>query len=192
MLRSSFVSLSIRCALALTAGTAIWCAAPAPAMAMQDKAADTEFKDAENRFTCSVPAGWTVDEPNRPQMVAMFNSAPENEADEFNENVNIVVVDLGEDATKITLDDLVAQAVEGLKSMEGVKVGEITKGTLGGGEARQMTMSIVQAGMTMRSEQTYAIHGTNFYVITYTTKPEANAKIDGEAQSILTSWKYAD
>ncbi|WP_256758688.1 DcrB-related protein [Cohnella sp. WQ 127256] len=145
------------------------------------------FEDRTYGTSFQYPEDWTVQE-NVDGALALFLSPKESESDKFQENVSVIVEDLG--GEKVTLD----QYAEVSKQQLGAVITDFNivteeKGTLEDGEeSYNLLYSGKQGDHKLTWQQVYMIVEGNAFVITYTAEPASFDKFVEAAGSIVESW----
>jgi hypothetical protein len=172
-------------ALVFTSAATVSLAQPATAPAA------SKVSDPGKHFEITAPDKWSITPPNQPNMVLMVRSASEGPDDQFLENVNVVIIHIPGGAGQVTLDQVVPQALDGLKAQVNAKqLTEVAKTTLGGEPARTVDLTIEVNGVTVQSRQTYAMKGDDFYVVTYSSKSDTKPAMNEAAAEIMKSWTF--
>lgn len=150
-----------------------------------------KVSDPAKHFEFSSPTTWENVPPNQANMVLMVRSPSEGPQDSFLENVNVVIVNIPGGAGQVTLDQIVPEAIAGVKAkVKATAVSEIVKGTLDGESSRTVTLEVQMNGITARSRQTYVLKGDDFYIITYSASADAKPEINDAVDEIMKSWKF--
>jgi hypothetical protein len=109
---------------------------------------------------------WTVEEPERENVIVLFSSPLEGSWDTFQENVNIVVEPLSE---PMTLDDYTELSINQLEqSIEDFQITEEASATLAGNPAYKIVFAGKMEQYSMKWMQIWTIKDDKAYIITYT------------------------
>lgn len=153
--------------------------------------AANRVEDPGKHFAFDLPNGWTIQPPNRPNMVLMARSASEGEGDSFLENVNVVIVSLTGADAELTLEQMVPEVIAGLKQAITVKrQGELKKVTLGGENAITVDFTIESENVVVESKQTYVLLGDDFYVVTYTSQADTKPAMHESEAALMKTWAF--
>jgi DcrB len=147
--------------------------------------------DSDKHFEFTLPEGWTVEPPNQPNMAIMARSVAEDADDAFLENVNVVIISIPGAGGQVTLEQIVPQALAGMKQQIKVtRQGEVKKTTLGGEAALSVDMTLDVQNTVVESKQTYVLKGDNFYVVTYTSRADTNPATHKAEADLMKSWQF--
>ncbi|MFM2314296.1 MAG: hypothetical protein RLZZ04_3572 [Cyanobacteriota bacterium] len=122
-------------------------------------------------FRVDYPQNWSKE--NRDDFWAtgvVFSSPLENDADQFKEQVSVLVEDLPQ---KLALAEYTEQSLAEIKQLSDPTIGKAQSITLGTNEGRQIIYHGEENGNTVQRMQTWSVNGNRAYVITYTAIPES-------------------
>lgn len=127
------------------------------------------FGSGDYPFSMEYPVDWTVDRDN-PGVVVMFLS-PLSDGDEFSENVNVVVEDLG--GADVTLEEYIELALAQLEPAIGnFSLNNQFGDVMGGVDSWILTYTGTESGLDITWVQEIAIFEGQAYVFTYTGTDE--------------------
>jgi hypothetical protein len=127
------------------------------------------FGSGDYPFSMQYPEDWTVD-PDNPGVVVMFLS-PLTDGDQFSENVNVVVEDLG--GADLTLDEYIGLAMAQLApAIENFSLNDEFGDVMGGVDSWILTYSGTQNGLDITWVQEIAVFEGHAYIVTYTGTDE--------------------
>lgn len=122
-------------------------------------------------FRVDYPQNWSKE--NRDDFWAtgvLFSSPLENDADQFKEQVSVLVEDLPQN---LALAEYTEQSLSEIKQLSDPTIGEAQSITLGTDEGRQIIYHGEENGSIVQRMQTWSVNGNRAYVITYTAIPES-------------------
>lgn len=122
-------------------------------------------------FRVDYPQNWSKE--NRDDFWAtgvVFSSPLENDADQFKEQVSVLVEDLPQN---LALAEYTEQSLSEIKQLSDPTIGEAQHITLGTDEGRQIVYHGEENGSIVQRMQTWSVNGNRAYVITYTAIPES-------------------
>lgn len=155
---------------------------------LKNEASDskTESEPGNGGFSIAAPAGWEKSDTSMMgQRIVFIRSAPENENDNFFENVNVIIDKtrgLDKDAY---LDRNIEMMTSSLTDFEKKKVS--TK-NINGIEFKSMEYSHVYSGVPLDVEVYFSFVKETVYVITCTAKKGSFSKWDPEFEKIVESF----
>jgi eukaryotic-like serine/threonine-protein kinase len=122
-------------------------------------------------FRVDYPQNWSKE--NRDDFWAtgvVFSSPLENDADQFKEQVSVLVEDLPQN---LALAEYTKQSLLEIKQLSDPTIGAAQNITLGSNEGRQIIYHGEENGHIVQRMQTWSVNGSRAYVITYTAIPES-------------------
>jgi eukaryotic-like serine/threonine-protein kinase len=122
-------------------------------------------------FRVDYPQNWS--KQNRDDFLAtgaVFFSPLENNADQFKEQVSVLVENLSKD---LPLSEYTKLSLSEIKQLSDPNIGEAQVVTMGANEGRQIIYQGEENGSPVQRMQTWSVNGNRAYVITYTALPES-------------------
>lgn len=122
-------------------------------------------------FRVDYPQSWS--KQNRDDFLArgaVFFSPLENDADQFKEQVSVLVDDLPRD---LSLSEYTKQSLVEIKQLSDPNIGAAQVVAMGANEGRQIIYQGEENGNRVQRMQTWLVNGNRAYVITYTALPES-------------------
>lgn len=122
-------------------------------------------------FRVDYPQNWS--KQNRDDFLAtgvVFFSPLENDADQFKEQVSVLVENL---STDLPLSDYTKLSLLQIKQLSDPNIGEAQVVAMGANEGRQIIYQGEENGSHVKRMQTWSVNGNRAYLITYTALPES-------------------
>lgn len=149
-------------------------------------AQSVDYTNEAHGFSMKLPADWKQLTPDRPNLVFNVAAPADGETDLFNETLNVVVVEMGQEAD---VNELVEQIKPGLAaSVKGYKEIADEKATVAGQPARKIIAECPAANTTARSTQWMFTSGQKFYIVTFTALTNTDEKYKPIAQAMVDSF----
>jgi len=145
------------------------------------------YENYADRYKIQYPLDWKVQEEAMGASVT-FLSPQEGDKDKFQENVNIVIQDFGEQ--KVTLKEY-SEAVKNeikqiLPGSQVVASGDIKLSKIPG---QKMITTVQAPEMKLKMLQSWMIKGNKVYMITFTAEESQYALLEKTVDKILQSFK---
>jgi hypothetical protein len=145
-----------------------------------------EYVDKTNNYKISYPEGWT--QQKNEGLVAIL-APKENEADKFQENVNIIAQDISSspmslaEFTKLSMDQYATMqdAVEILTQAD-------TK--LAGYPAHTLTLTLDYGGTLLKLKQIWLVKKNTAIILTYTAHHTQYTAYEAVADKIMGSFEF--
>lgn len=121
-------------------------------------------------FRVDYPQNWS--KQNRDDFLAtgsVFFSPLENDADQFKEQVSVLVENL---VTDLPLSEYTELSLSEIKQLSDPNIGKAQVVAMGANEGRQIVYQGEENGSPVKRMQTWSVNGNRAYVITYTALPE--------------------
>lgn len=122
-------------------------------------------------FRVDYPQSWS--KRNRDDFLArgaVFFSPLESDADQFKEQVSVLVEDLSRD---LSLSEYTKQSLAEIKQLSDPNIGAAQVVAMGAHEGRQIIYQGEENGNPVQRMQTWSVNGNRAYVITYTALPDS-------------------
>jgi eukaryotic-like serine/threonine-protein kinase len=141
-------------------------------------------------FRVDYPQNWSKE--NRDDFWStgvVFSSPLENDADQFKEQVSVLVEDLPQN---FALAEYTEQSLSEIKQLSDPTIGKAQSITLGSNEGRQIIYHGEENGSTVQRMQTWSVNGNRAYVITYTAIPESYDDYLPTVEKMIKSFETID
>jgi eukaryotic-like serine/threonine-protein kinase len=138
-------------------------------------------------FRVDYPQNWSKE--NRDDFWAtgvVFSSPLENDADQFKEQVSVLVEDLPQN---LALAEYTEQSLAEIKQLSDPTIGQAQSITMGANEGRQIVYHGEENGNTVQRMQTWSVSENRAYVITYTAIPESYDDYLPTVEKIIKSFE---
>ncbi|MGD9129016.1 MAG: PsbP-related protein [Candidatus Woesebacteria bacterium] len=147
------------------------------------------YENDEAKISIQYPSTWETMEGFMGS-VALFRAPKESSQDMFQEHVNILLQDLStqQDMTLEDFTDLSRKQLETLVTDFKV-VEKLSKTTLSGVPAQEITYTAKQGQIDMKLYQIWAVKEEKAYIITYTAAPDGFDKEWENVQKIVDSFE---
>lgn len=173
----------------------ITCLFPASLILAQEMTPTAPQRDADwvtltdSAFTIQYPANWTVDKSGLMGAKFMLFAPLDDAGDNFKENINLQVTDLGAPDV-VTLDVFADAATEQIKQfITEAKVVRAEKKGMGDAEYYEMEFTGTQGELLLHWEQHYRIRGQYAYILTFTASQESFDTYKVQAEKILGTFR---
>ncbi len=147
---------------------------------------ETETKSGNNGFNISAPDGWEKSDTSMMgQKIVFIRSSPEDETDNFFENVNVVI-----DKTRgLDEDTYLDKNIEMMESsLTDFEKKKISTKNINGLEFTSMEYSHVYGGIPLDVEVYFTFEKETVYVITCTAKKGLFSKWEPDFEQIIKSF----
>jgi len=145
------------------------------------------YEHSGEKIKIKYPLGWEIQEGILGSVV-IFNSDKEGENDRFQENLSVIVQDLG--GQKITLEQYSAAVVNQIKHIiPSDQIMEAGTMTLSGNKGQKIVCRVAQGGFRLKLLQIWTIQGQKAYMITFTAEEDKYLKYQGVVQKMIKSFK---
>ncbi len=178
-------------ALLLILLVALGCTPQQQTKAQSEKKASSDgflaYENTDYGISASYPNNWAPTEQVEGIIVA-FLSPTEGPADQFQENLNLVMNDLSDQ--DLDLEEYTSISLASLKKVyPEMVIEESGSATLGGTAAHKIVYTASAGNLNLKIMQVWTIKNEISYVWTYTAKEDAYAAYLGITQKMLDSFK---
>lgn len=169
-------------ALALLLPAAFCSAQTQPAAAAAEL---QSYDNADRGFSMKYPSDWKQQAGDKPNMVVKFIAPADDEADRFPENLNVIVIEMGQEADVNELVDEIKPTIP--QRLEGYQAVSDEKITVAGKSARKLVGKTAKFGTDVVTSQWMFCAGTRFYIVTFTHVAEREEKYKALVKGIVDS-----
>ena len=146
------------------------------------------YENTEYHFTMTYPKKWEMQEPATGPTVIFFS--PLGEQDQFSENVNILIQNLGE---KFTLDEYTDASIKALQNgLPDFTLVESERVAIGDVPAQRITYTGTYEGAPLKWKQWIFLKGSHDYIATYTGEQDQFDASAAEATDIVESLRFTE
>lgn len=158
----------------------------AVAQSAADKPATTEWRAlTDSAFVMQYPQEWTVDRSGLMGARFILFAPQSSEADDFKENINLQITDLGAPGI-LTLDMFAEAAAEQInKYIEDAAIVRTEKKGAGDSEYMEVEFTGAQGERPLHWEQQYRIKGQFVYILTFTAQKDDFTSYKPLAEKIM-------
>jgi serine/threonine protein kinase len=145
------------------------------------------YENYSQGFRVDYPRNWS--KQNRDDFLAtgaVFFSPLENDADQFKEQVSVLVEDLSSD---LPLSEYTRQSLAEIRQLSDPNIGEAKVVAMGANEGRQIIYQGEENGNPVQRMQTWSVNGNRAYVITYTAVPKSYDDYLPTVEKIIESFE---
>ena len=145
------------------------------------------YENPNHGFKVDYPEVWS--KQNRDDFFATgvtFFSPLEGEADDFKEEISILIENL---PSGVSLKEYTEDSIAEVKKLSDPNVGEAEAANLGKNEARQIIYKGEVNGSTVQRMQTWSVENNRAYILTYTAKPDSYNTYLPTVEKIMKSFE---
>lgn len=150
----------------------------------------TKYTDGEGRFSISYPTNWTLNK-NPENAVIQITSPKEKDEDDFRQNINLQIEDMG-DRTK-TIEQYVKVNMDAVKDLiKGYREVSSMYFNRNGGRVYEVVYKGKYGGIDyeIQIKQLFAISNNKAFILTYVSKEDERDVFETTANKIFNTFKY--
>lgn len=144
-----------------------------------------EFVSPDQKFSLTVPAGWTQAPADKANMLANFVAPPDDERDRFPEKLNVMSVEMEQEADIHELVDQIKPAIT--QRLDGYKELSDDRVIVADLPARRIIGEMPAQGGTIRTTQWLFTGGTRLYIVTFTHVSDREEKYKPIVVDVINS-----
>lgn len=148
-----------------------------------------KYSDPKGRFTIGYPGDWKLEDKSE-SAILQLTSPAEGDKDQFRQNVNLQIEDLG---SSTTIEDYVKTNMDGVKDIvKGYREVSSMYFNRNGAKAYQIVYKGKYGEMTydIQIRQLFCVSNGKGYVLTYVSKEDERDAFETTANKIFNSFKY--
>ena len=144
---------------------------------------------SESGYSIDYPETWTVDQSGQIGTSFSILAPADSETDDFNENVNLIIQDLG--GNEIDLDMFVEISEEQIPIVisSGIII-DSERSNANGRDFHRILYAGIQGQYTLMFEQFYWIEGSDAYILTFTSKDDQYENYKETAKMVMESFRF--